>query len=132
MGWSLRSLLSRFDRRAVDMEERSPKLGLKYKDLMLLGAISEQGGDLSAPRHVVHYLYLPTEPAARAASAELGTQGWSAEVREPLPEYPEQWAVVAEQADAVLSPDFVRDTTDLMEAVASRGQGEYDGWEASA
>jgi hypothetical protein len=39
---------------------------------------------------------------------------------------------VAERANAVLTPDFVREATDLMEAVASRGHGEYDGWEASA
>lgn len=48
MGRPLRTLLSRFDRRPVDPEERSPQLGLKYKDLMLLDAIKSQGGDIFA------------------------------------------------------------------------------------
>lgn len=66
------------------------------------------------------------------ARDELSAAGWQAEVRDPLPEYPAQWAVVAEQNEVVLSPDFVRTATDLMEAVAARGKGDYDGWEASA
>jgi hypothetical protein len=33
--------------------------------------------------------------------------------------------------DAVLTPDFVRDSTDFFEALAARHAGEYDGWEAS-
>lgn len=132
MGWSLRTMLSRFDRRPVDPEERSPQLGLKYKDLMLLEAIQKQGGDLFAPRHVLHYLYFASSDAAMTARADLEAAGWQAQARDPLPEYPGQWGVVAEQRDVVLDPDFVRSATDLMEAVAARGDGEYDGWEASA
>ena len=137
MGWSPRDLLARFDRsrvdrRPIDPDERSPQLGLKYKDLMLLGAIKEQGGDLLAPRHVVHFLYFPSEAAARGAGDELAAAGWQTEARVPLPDHPDQWTLVAEQHDVVLTPAFVRDTTDLMEAVAARAQGEHDGWEASA
>ncbi|MBX9245972.1 ribonuclease E inhibitor RraB [Actinotalea ferrariae] len=132
MGWSLRTMLSRFDRRPIDPEERSPQLGLKYKDLMLLDAIQKQGGDLLAPRHVLHYLYFASSGAAARARDELVAAGWHAQARDPLSEYPDQWGVVAEQHDVVLEPDFVRTATDLMEAVAARGDGEYDGWEASA
>jgi hypothetical protein len=31
----------------------------------------------------------------------------------------------------VLSPDFVRDSTDLFEELAQRFDAEYDGWETT-
>ena len=61
---------------------------------------------------------------------EAELRGFTTEVREPLPDFPGQWAVVSE-THAVASPDFVRDSVDFFEDLAERHGAEYDGWEAS-
>lgn len=129
MGLFNRKGKSKDDER-VDPEERSPVTGLKYKDLQLLGAIKDQGADLFAPRHVLHYSYFPSEQKATAAAETCIAQGWGASVREPLPDFPDQWAVIAEQPRAVLTLDFVRNSTDFFEHLAELHGGEHDGWEA--
>jgi hypothetical protein len=118
------------DDEPVDPEERSPRTGLKYKDLQLLGVIKDSGADLAAPRHVLHYSYFPSQGAAEAAAATCRVQGWEASVREPLPDYPGQWGVVAERPAAVLSLAFVREATDFFEELAALHGGDHDGWEA--
>ena len=119
-----------FRRRRHDPDARSPQLGLKYKDLLLLDNLVKAGADLTEPRHVVHYVYAGDEPAARAVADEIAARGFSVEVRDPHPEHPGQWPVVAE-THVVTTFDFVRETTDFFEAVAARHGAEYDGWEAS-
>ena len=121
----------RKDDELVDPNERSPESGLKYKDLSVLGQLMKHGADLTQPRHVLHFLYFPERDAAEAASAAARSQGYEANVRDPLPEYPEQWGVVAEKNDAVLDIDTVRSSGDFFDALAQTHGGEYDGWEAS-
>lgn len=120
----------RRDNEPVDMNERSPQLGLKYKDLAILDQLMKNGADLTQSRHVVYYAYAQSEDVARAMQQEAETRGFSASVREPLPELPGQWAVVSE-THAVTSPDFVRDSDDFFQELADRHGAEYDGWEAS-
>jgi hypothetical protein len=119
------------DDEPIGPDERSPQLGLKYKDLVLLGQLIDQGADLGRARHVVHFSYFPSESSASAAAVDLGAEGWTPDVRPPRPESPDQWALVCERDDAVLSADFVRESTDLFESVALRHGGEHDGWEAA-
>jgi hypothetical protein len=121
----------RRDDAPVDPDERSPQLGLKYKDLGLLGELMDHGANLDQPRHVVHFSYFPSALAAAEAGTELRGHGWNAEVRDPLPSFPDNWSLVCERHDAVLTPDFVRDSTDLFEGVAALHGGDYDGWEAA-
>lgn len=111
------------------MNERSPQLGVKYKDLMVLDQLRKAGADLAAPRHVIYYAYAPTEPVAQAMAREAGAEGYTASVREPLPNFPGQWSVICE-THTVTSPDFVRDADDFFEGLADRHGAEYDGWEA--
>jgi Regulator of ribonuclease activity B len=122
--------LRRSDDEAVDMNERSPQLGLKFKDLAVLGQLMEAGADLSQSRHVVYYAYAPSAEIGQAMRREAESNGFTAEVREPLPDFPGRWAVVSE-TDAVVSPDFVRGADDFFEDLAQRHGAEYDGWEAS-
>ena len=42
------------DDEPVDMNERSPELGVKFKDLLVLRQLIEGGADLTQPRHVVY------------------------------------------------------------------------------
>lgn len=126
------------DSELVDPEARSPELGLKYKDLLVLNQLMTHGGDLSRERHVVYYLYVPGRQPADAVAAELAGSGWTCGVRESEPDTSSdegagrgEWLVTCEQHDAVVSVDFVRASTDLMESVAARHGGHSDGWEAS-
>jgi len=113
------------------MNERSPQLGVRYKDLMVLGQLAKNGADLSASRHVIYYSYAPSEEVARAMAREAEAGGWGAEVREPLPNVTDQWSVICE-THAVTTPDFVRQADDFFQGLADRHGAEYDGWEASA
>jgi regulator of RNase E activity RraB len=122
----------RKDRTPVDLEERAPQTGVKYKDLLVLQQLLRAGADLGAPRHVLHYLYLPSQTAANEAAAEAARAGYEVTVGEPLPDYPDQWSVRCERHGHVLSMDGVRDATDFFEALAERLAGLYDGWEAAA
>jgi hypothetical protein len=119
------------DDEPADMNARSPQLGLRYKDLMVLDQLSKSGADLTATRHVIYYSYAPSQEVAQAMAREAEADHWSAEVKEPLPEHVGRWAVVCEKY-AVTSPDFVREADDFFQALADRHDAEYDGWEASA
>ncbi len=117
------------DDEPVDPDERSPQLGLRYKDLAVLGRLTDAGADLSQSRHVVYYSYAPTEETARSMADEAEAKGFTTDVRTPLPEYPHQWSVISE-THAVCSPEFVRQSDDFFQELADRLGGEYDGWEA--
>lgn len=125
-------LLSRWrDRQTVDLEDRSPQTGLKYKDLLVLEQLVKAGADVHAPRHVVYYLYFPDSDRAAAAASDAVGAGFDTEVRDPLAGARDSWCLVCERHDYVLDLDAVRDNTDLFEDIAARHGGDYDGWEAS-
>jgi hypothetical protein len=115
----------------VDPNDRSPQLGIKYKDLLVLGSLMQQGADLTRPRHALYYLYFSGRELAEAAAADGRAGGYQCEVRDPKPEYPGQWTVVCERPDAVLDPAGVIAADDLFQAMADRLGGEFDGWEAA-
>jgi hypothetical protein len=127
----LRLFRRKSDDEPVDLNERSPQLGVKYKDLLVLDQLRKSGADLSASRHVIYYSYASNEEVARAMGREAETAGWSAEVREPLPNLPDHWSLICE-THAVTTPDFVRQADDFFQGLADRHGAEYDGWEASA
>ena len=118
------------DDEPVDMNQRSPELGLRYKDLAVLHQLMQNGAKLTEPRHVIYYSYAPSEDVANAMTHEAEQKGYEAAVREPLPQQPGQWSVVCE-THGVTSPDFVRDADDFFQSLADRHAAEYDGWEAS-
>lgn len=125
-------LLSKWrDRRSIDLDDRSPQTGVKYKDLLVLDQLVEAGADMNAPRHVVYYLYFPDQERAADAAAEASSEGFDTDVRPPLPDDPDQWALVCDRHDYVLDLEIVRGNTDLFEGLAARHGGDYDGWEAS-
>jgi len=120
------------DDEPVDPEARSPQLGVKNKDLVLLGQLLQQGADLKQPRHALYYLYFASRTAAEAGAEDGRSAGYVCDVREPLPEYPDQWSLVCERPDAVLDPAGVNAADDLFQGIADRLGGEFDGWEAAA
>ena len=116
----------------VDMDARSPELGVKYKDLLLLGQLLQQGADLHQPRHALYFLYFDDPASAEVGAADGRAAGYVCEVREPLPEYPGQWSLVCERQDAVLDPPGVIAADDLFQGIADRTGARFDGWEAAA
>ena len=92
----------------------------------------DHGANLDEPPHVVHFSIFTSQDGALDASRELSTHGWTSEPAMPLPAYPGQWSVKSERAGVVVALIFVRDSTAVLEAIAARHGGEYDGWEASA
>jgi hypothetical protein len=118
------------DDEPLDPEARSPQLGLKYKDLAVLGSLMDAGADLSRPRHVVFYSYGSSSASADAMANEARAKGFDAEVRDPLPQERAAWACIC-QAVTVLTPEFVRVACDFFEDLARRYHAEYDGWEAA-
>lgn len=119
------------DDEPVDLDARSERTGLRYKDILLLGEMAKAGVDLTKPRHTLYYLYLPDEATARSAAAEAEAAGYEVDVRPPIPERPEQWCTVAERHDLVLGIEVVRDADDLFQGLADRLGGDFDGWEAA-
>jgi hypothetical protein len=119
-----------FRRRADSGEGPLLSAGLQEKDLSVLDALRDSGARLDEPRHVLHYLYFPSQRAAEQAAATAKSQGWEAAAREPLVGIARQWSVVAQRDDAVLEPRFVRESTAFFESLAAVHHGEYDGWEA--
>lgn len=126
----VRIFRGRRDDEPVDPNERSPQLGIKYKDLAVLGQLMKNGADLTETRHVVYYSYAPSELVAQAMAREAETNGYEAATREPKPEFPGQWSVICE-IHAVTSPEFVREADDFFQGLADRHAAEFDGWEAS-
>ena len=120
------------DAEPIDPEARSPQLGVKNKDLVLMGQLLQQGADLNKPRHALYYLYFTSRDAAESGAEEGRAAGYTCEVRDPLPEYPGQWSLVCERPDAVLDPNGVNAADDLFQGIADRFGGEFDGWEAAA
>ena len=98
------------------------------KDRKVLQALIDHGADLSAPRHVLHFLYVESENSGRAAAASV--PDWEASVKPPVDGY-ETWSLVFERHGYVLTPENVKNDADRFAAIADAASGTYDGWEAS-
>lgn len=95
----------------------------------LLARLASQG-DLRAPRHWMHYLYVADEATARAAADEALSDGWDLD-RVEVAADGRGWVVIAEQHDAVLTTDRVIAARRFFEGLADRSTGgDYDGWQA--
>ena len=112
------------DDEPVDMNERSPQLGLRYKDLMLLGHLSDQGADLNEPRHVLYFCLAPSESvlgrlsgfgltgdASGAGRLSEGSEAWARSFGLALADA----AVDASSVDAIVSAACGRDQVDGLE-----------------
>ena len=99
-------------------------------DRLALRQLSGRGADLAKPRHVIHYLYFPTEDAAGAAAAVVTEASWTANI-EPPTDASDQWCVKAD-GHRTIGPETVGAFRSWFEHVAATHEGEYDGWEAAA
>ena len=104
--------------------------GSVWTDSSALAALVCAGADLDEPRHVMHYLYVLSEGAAYLAAAELVAAGWYVDVEGPVGGE-DDWLVLAEDLARVVDEPGLRETRLLLQELAERFVGEYDGWEAS-
>lgn len=74
-----------------------------------------------------HYFYFANEDDARSAAAEL--EAFETTVQAPGDGI-DEWAVLAEQTIA-LDESALNDLTQLLDEVARRLHGEYDGWDVA-
>jgi hypothetical protein len=98
-------------------------------DLLALRQLQGRGADLSKPRHVVHYLYFPSERQAQEAAEAIGNV-WRTAIEEPA-DATSQWCVKAD-GNRTIGPEIVSGFRAWFVKVANDHGGEYDGWEASA
>lgn len=117
---------------SIDPDARSPQLGVKHKDLMLMRQLMAQGADLKQPRHAIYFLYFAERADAESGADEARAAGYTCSVRDPLDMNPDQWSLICERPDAVIDPSGVIAADDLFQGIADRLGGEFDGWEAAA
>jgi hypothetical protein len=97
-------------------------------DERVLDHLSKLGGDPASPRATTHFLYLSEQVGADAVSRALDRDGWETNVEECDDH---SWLVVATSM-RTLTSEHVRSTRRLLESLASKHGGVYDGWEARA
>jgi hypothetical protein len=81
---------------------------------------------VAGPHVVLHYLYFPRRDAAGATAAELRARGFATEER--LGADGVNWLVLARH-QIVPSEETIAGVRPVMEDLARRHGGEYDGWE---
>ncbi len=75
---------------------RRPKIeSADHGDQHVLEQLRQLGADLSQPRHVIHYLYLPNREAAVDAAERLQSEGFAVNV-DRAADRSTRWAVLAE------------------------------------
>ena len=78
---------------------------------------------------VTHYLYFPTQKAAKRAEAELKMRGFQTEIR--LGADGINWLVLARN-EVPASAASLDDARQVMETLSSKMHGQYDGWESES
>lgn len=117
-------------------DEAEPSTVTEYEtadegDRLILDQLRSIGADLSQPREVLHYLYLPTREAADAVGADVEPRGYAVEIRPAAgPPGPNPWLCLATIV-SVVSLESVRAAREEFEVLAGAHGGEYDGWEAA-
>ena len=91
--------------------------------------LQRAGADLAQAREIEHYLYFPTEEAARTAAEQLRSDGFTVTVRRGADNV--NWLALASQM-SVVSDETLDELNEQLAALADSLGGEYDGWQAAA
>ena len=102
---------------------------LDPRDRHVLDTLRTHGADLAKATEALFYLYVPAAGDAELAAAELSSHGYACEVRSPVPGYT-QWLCLATR-QMPLTDATVPHARALFESLATRLQGDFDGWEAA-
>jgi len=103
-------------------------------DEAILRGLREHGSDLTKATDIINYLYIPSLADAQNIAEHLTRGGYQVELREPLGRLPNgevesRYSVLIHVTD-VPSIASIKKMRELMDSLAHRFHGEYDGWEA--
>ncbi len=101
--------------------------GLWADDAQRLAAFEARGADVTAPRESEFFLSFASSPRASAAADDLRGRTITHEVVPPSHDIPE-WMLFIRGYRVALLPDFLRETIDLCEDIASTHGGQFEGW----
>ncbi len=101
--------------------------GLWDDDAQRLAAFEARGADLTAPRESEFFLSFTASAKVNAAADDLRTRRIPHEVVAPSHDIPE-WMLFIRGYKMPLLPNFLRETVDMCEDLASRHGGEFEGW----
>ncbi len=109
--------------------KRVDPYGLFEDDAAQLQRFADAGADLSAPRDSEFSVTFKDEERAREAAKDLGERRFGGELVAPSHGV-DEWSILIYGRDVALVPDFLRETIDVAQEVASTHGGEYEGWAA--
>jgi len=100
----------------------------------VLQQLRADGSDLTKKTDIVNYLYIPSLKDAKHIAEHLSRAGYEVEVREPLGRRPDgeiesRYSLLIHITE-VPSIDNIRRIRHLLDKLAQRFNGDYDGWEA--
>lgn len=98
-------------------------------DQEVIRALARAGADLTQPRDVRHYLYVPNEKIATLMAPRLEQLGFTAETKPEV--QGSRWLVLI-RSTVVVTEEQIASFREAFEAFALKLGGEYDGWEAAA
>ena len=93
----------------------------------MVDVLSEDGDPLTTRRRVDHCAYFPDQNAQQGFASAAEAEGF--EVVRPMGDAP-AFAVELHRVDSV-EPDHIHGVTGVLEELAKRFNGEYDGWGTS-
>jgi hypothetical protein len=99
------------------------------EDREVIQALARAGADLSQPRDVRHYLYVPNEKIATFLGPLIERIGFSVETS---PEAEGTRWLILISGTAMVTEDEIAAFRETFEGLAQKAGGEYDGWEAAA
>lgn len=106
---------------------RSNSEDMMSSDAETLKALAEAGSDLTKPHLIDHWIFFQDESGARAAAKDLVASGFVVVSLDKDPEGSE-WRLLARK-EMVPRLEDVEKTSAVVEALARRNNGDYDGWE---
>ena len=98
-------------------------------DKKVLMQMLERGADLTRERHVVHYLYFPSNEARDIAEHKLHQNGYKSKHGVDYGEIRPK-SLIAERT-GLINEAVVEKERELLTDIAEADGGEYDGWEAA-
>jgi hypothetical protein len=99
-------------------------------DRMILSQLMKRGAEMTKPREVLHYLYLPSQESTDRAAETLRAQGYEAEAQlaaNAASDPPNPWLVLA-KIQGVVNNETVELMRQAFEKLATEYNGGYDGW----
>ena len=109
--------------------KRVEPYGLWSDDAAQLERFVERGGAADAPRDSEFSVSFTKEEQAREAGKALAEKRVGGELVAPSHGV-DEWSILIYGRDQPLVPDFLRETVDMVEAIAAEHGGEDEGWVA--